>query len=339
MYKMMNLETKEQLILAKAIDAFQRTTGLQIDHVWQDGPADALLTIQVPDQPIHFFAEIKGVVDRFKTLTHIRELRTRTKPVLLVAPFITKEIAAQCRELDLPFIDEAGNAYMKTPGLFVYVVGQARPERTHEKPEFTALTTGGLKIVFALLNQNKIGHQTYREIATFAKVALGTVGPVLTNLENRGFLTPAELGPRRILDKKRLEEEWVTHYPIKLRPKLNARRFTATKEDWYKGINIEQYDAYWGGEIAAEKLTGYLKPAKITIYARKNLDRLIVENRLRPDVHGEIEILEAFWAADTKLQMNGVVPALLVYADLLATTNPRNIETARLIYDQYLTQA
>ena len=41
---MMNLETKEQLILAKAIDAFQRTTGLQIDHVWQEGPVDALWT-------------------------------------------------------------------------------------------------------------------------------------------------------------------------------------------------------------------------------------------------------------------------------------------------------
>lgn len=336
---MMTLETKEQLILAKAIDAFQRTTGLQIDHVWQEGPADALLTIQTPDHPIDFVAEIKGVIDRFKTLTLVKELGARTNPVLLIAPYITKEIAAQCRELDLPFIDEAGNAYMKTPGLFVYVVGQARPERAHEKPEFTALTTGGLKIVFALLNQKTIAPQTYREIATFAKVALGTVGPVLTNLENRGFLTPTELGPRRILNKKRLEEEWVAHYPIKLRPKLNARRFTATKEDWYRDVNIEQYDAYWGGEVAAEKLTGYLKPAKITIYARKNLDRLIVENRLRPDVNGDIEILEAFWAVDAQLQMNGVVPALLVYADLLATTNPRNIETARLIYDRYLTQA
>ena len=80
---MMNLETKEQLILAKAIDAFQRTTGLQIDHVWQGGPADALLTIQTPDHPVHFEAEIKGVIDRFKTLTLIKELGVRTNPVLL----------------------------------------------------------------------------------------------------------------------------------------------------------------------------------------------------------------------------------------------------------------
>jgi hypothetical protein len=334
---MMNLKNKEQLILAKAIDGFRKATGLQIDHVWQNGRADALLTIQTPDHPIHFEAEIKGVVDRFKTLTLIREPGTLTYPILLVAPYITKEIAAQCRELDLPFIDEAGNAYIKAPGLLVYIVGQARPERTQEKPEFTALTTGGLKIVFALLNQKTIAPQTYRELATFAKVALGTVGPVLTNLQNRGFLTPAELGPRRILDKKRLEDEWVAHYPIKLRPKLNARRFTAAKEEWYRDVDIEQYDACWGGEVAAEKLTGYLKPLKITIYTRKNPDQLIVENRLRPDVNGDIEILEAFWAVDTELQMDGVAPALLVYADLLTTTNPRNIETARLIYDRYLT--
>ena len=33
-----------------------------------------------------------------------------------------------------------------------------------------------------------------------------------------------------------------------------------------------------------------------------------------------------------------VTPALLTYADLLATGDQRNIETAKIIYDQYLAQ-
>ncbi len=93
-----------------------------------------------------------------------------------------------------------------------------------------------------------------------------------------------------------------------------------------------------GGEIAAEKLTGYLKPERITIYVDGKPDKLILANRLRPDVNGEIEILETFWAIEEARQRNDVAPPLLVYADLMATTDPRNIETAKLIRDHHLTQ-
>ena len=99
-----------------------------------------------------------------------------------------------------------------------------------------------------------------------------------------------------------------------------------------------QYHAYWGGEIAAEKLTGYLKPERITIYVEGKPDKLILANRLRPDVNGEIEILEAFWATDEVLQQNDIAPPLLVYADLMASTDPRNIETAKLIRDHHVAQ-
>ena len=102
-------------------------------------------------------------------------------------------------------------------------------------------------------------------------------------------------------------------------------------------MDIGQYYAYWGGEIAAEMLTGYLKPERITIYIEGKPDKLILAHRLRPDENGEIEILETFWATDEARQPNDAVPPLLVYADLMATTDPRNIETAKLIRDQHLT--
>ena len=90
-------------------------------------------------------------------------------------------------------------------------------------------------------------------------------------------------------------EEWVTHYPIKLRPKLVGRRFTAPTADWWRHQDLRQYHAWWGGEVAAEKLTGYLRPARVIAYVEGKPERLILDNRLRPDVNGEIEILQAFW--------------------------------------------
>jgi hypothetical protein len=61
----------------------------------------------------------------------IRRLGSIAKPMRLIqvetkAPCITREVAEQCRQLRLPFIDTAGNAYLGAPGLLVYVAGQAR---------------------------------------------------------------------------------------------------------------------------------------------------------------------------------------------------------------------
>lgn len=329
-------------ILERAVVAFETVTGLHAE-VWsepqQEGHTDVLLDVFVEGHPIRFTTEIKAV-ERFQTLGTLKARVGLTQPpTLLISPYITEATAERCRELRIPFIDEAGNAYLEAPGLFVYVTGKRRPVHTRLATAFRALTPAGLRIVFALLDNPNMVAAPYREIAKAARVALGTVGDVLADLEERGHLAPEPPGPRRLLAPDRLQDEWVTHYPIKLRPKLNARRFTAPTPDWWREQDVRQHNAWWGGEVAAEKLTGYLKAARGTLYVDGKPDRLILANRLRPDVNGEIEILEAFWATDEPRQSGDIAPPLVVYADLVATTDPRNIETANLIRDQYLAQA
>lgn len=333
---------EEDGILERAVAAFEMATGLHVKvqpEPQQKGRPYALLDVFVEGQPIRFAAEIKAI-DRFQTLgTLIVKEGLATHSKLLVAPYITKATAERCRDLHIPFIDEAGNAYLEAPGLFVYVTGKRRPIHTRPAPVFRALTPAGLKIVFALLDNPDMVAVPYREIAKAARVALGTVGDVLADLEERGHLAPETPGPRRLLAADRLQDDWVTHYPIKLRPKLNARRFTAPAPDWWREQDVRQYHACWGGELAAEKLTGYLKAARLTLYVNGKPDQLILANRLRPDVNGEIEILEAFWAMDEAHQAGDIAPPLVIYADLMTTTDSRNIETANLIRDQYLAKA
>lgn len=328
-------------VLVRAIAAFENTTGLHAEARaaprGQETPS-ALLDVFMGDNPIRFAAEIKAI-DRFQTLGSIKAREDLLPyPPLLVAPYVTEATAERCRELHLPFIDEAGNAYLEAPGLFVYVIGKRRPVQARQATAYRAFTVAGLRIVFALLHQPHLVTAPYREIAKAAKVALGTVGDVLADLEARGHLAPEKPGPRRLLTPERLREEWVTHYPIKLRPKLNAQRFTGPVADWWRDTDIRPHRACWGGEVAADKLTGYLKPAKVTIYMAGKPDRLILANRLRPDAGGDIEILETFWTAKATQEADDIAPPLVVYADLMATADPRNIETAKLIRDRYLTQ-
>jgi hypothetical protein len=174
-------------------------------------------------------------------------LKDLRKHPLLVAPYITREIAARCRDLHLPFIDTAGNAYLEGPGLLIYVVGQPRPAEL-KQDRFRALNPAGLHITFALLCRPELIRANYREIAAAARVALGTVGPVMKDLEARGFLRLKTATGRDLLDPERLLQEWVTHYPTTLRPKLNPRRFQADAEQLHQA-KIDQHNAYWGAPV------------------------------------------------------------------------------------------
>jgi len=183
-----------------------------------------------------------------------------------------------------------------------------------------------------------------REIAAAAGIGLGTVGWALFDLERRGYLTAAgQRRNRRLLEPTRLLDEWATNFPIRLRPKLNPRRFRAADPGWWELAHLPA-GARWGGEVAAAKLAGHLKPGTVTIYvepapARDALASLAQEHRLRADPQGNVEILDTFWALPEQDGLPGLVPPLLVYTDLMATLDPRNLEAARRIREQHLEHA
>lgn len=347
------IDNREPAILARALEALERTTGIHGQVIAQElrtgqgYEADATVEIEANGQRYPYVAEIKRV-DRFAILRDVKyqgDLYGQGTPPLLVAPRITTETAEKCRELDLQFIDATGNAYLRGPGLYVLVKGQ-RPVEGDDlligQEGKRAGTATHLRVIFTLLCKPDLLNAPYREIVQVAGVALGTIGWVFHDLTDRGFTTGGKRkGDRVMLERKKLIDEWITNYPIKLRPKLNPRRFKAPKPDWWQAVDITQYGAQWGTEVAAEKLTGYLRPNTVTIYLHKekgqqNLTRLVAENRLRPDREGDIEILDAFWNFDDEPPVAQTVPPLLAYADLVATLDPRNLEAAKLIHEQYL---
>lgn len=342
-------------LLQRAIEALRQLTGIEAQigpyqaQGLHDVRADAMVEFEKGTARVKYAAEVKlTAVDRFKILEAWQEvLGVYREPRMLVVPYMTAEMAERCRLLKIPFLDAAGNAYLDAPGLFVYVAGRKKPdipELTEKVALHQAFKPTGMRTIFALLLNPALAGRNYRDIAKAACVALGTVGGVLRDLDAKGYLHEVLRGEKRLYNPDRLIQEWVAFYPVKLRPKLNARRFRAAHPDWWKNIDLGKYQARWGGEVAADKLTGYLKPTTFTIYLHGKPDRLILEQRLRPDVNGEVEILNAFWDVAEEAAWQGgypndTVPPLLAYADLMATTDSRNLETARMIYDRYLAKA
>ncbi|MDO8476198.1 MAG: type IV toxin-antitoxin system AbiEi family antitoxin [Candidatus Rokubacteria bacterium] len=352
MNKTTRLHDREVRLLDDALAALTRNTGLTAAIVTREplratgARPDAEIQIEANGKRFQFFAEIKTIDRAVALATAKNQLAPHGNRGVLVAPYITAELANHCRnKLDLHFIDTAGNAYLRAPGLYVFVRGE-RPPNLREMGMGTrgGGTATALRVVFALLCNPELLNAPYREIVAAAGVALGAVGWVFFDLQGRGYITGGlRKHNRRLLEPARLLDEWVTNFPIKLRPKLNPRRFQAPDPGWWRQARLEA-GARWGGEIAAAKLTDDLKPAICTIYlhpenAREALPALVKQHRLRADPHGNVEILDAFWNFQPKGTQPDLVPPLLVYADLMATFDPRNLQVARQIRGEYIDHA
>jgi hypothetical protein len=337
---MQERETETEL-LQKAIEAFRQATGINL-HLQRWEPrqhgqrADAELRFKFPQGERRLGAEVKRRVNPQTLGQAIEQVKRFPEKALLVTEYVNANMAERLKQMDVPFLDTLGNAYVNTPPIFVYMKGNKPPAKIPEERPTRAFVPAGLKVVFALLCRQELADAPLRTIAQTAHVALGTVAWVLDDLVRLGHLLIMGKRGRRLIRKQQLFERWVAAYPNQLRPKLLLGKYAAPDPKWRKQTQIGDFHAYWGAEIAAARLTRYLKPELVTVYIRDLPGRFLAANRLRTDPRGNVEILEAFW--DTKCDWTDteIVHPLLVYADLLATGDARNIETARRIYDEQL---
>jgi hypothetical protein len=212
--------------------------------------------------------------------------------------------------------------------------------RLFQKAPRGLASQGALRVVFALLSESRLTSGTLKEIAMLSGVALGTAHNVIDDLHRRGYLVTSGKSGRKLLEPKRLVDEWVANFPTSLRTKLKGRRFSSNAPFWWQDIDIEADRATWGSEVAAAKMFTHLKPSSQTLYiapqAMQDVTSALVKRfRLKPDPHGNVEFLERFWAPSVE-STPGVAPPLLVYSDLLALLEPRAKETAHMIWEKFI---
>ncbi len=332
----------EAELLQNVLEVLHDTTGLQMTVEAEDlidntgHRADALVRLAAPGVDRQFVVEVKPRLTQATLGVAVHQLERFPKKGLIVTDYVNPKMAERLKAMELPFLDAAGNAYLNEPPVYVYIKGNKPVEKPHRKPPTRAFQATGLKVLFALLCHPGLENAPYRNIAKAAGVALGTVGWVITDLKELGFLVDMGKRGRRLTNKEKLIERWVTAYPEQLRPKLVIGHYQAADRNWWKQARVHDFQACWGGEVAAAKLTKYLKPEQVTIYARGKPGELLLANKLKKALDGDVEILEAFWQNGYDWPHPELAPPLLIYADLLATGDTRNIETARMIYEQEL---
>lgn len=350
---MYRLET-ELDILDTAIGALRREAGLCLEvvaHEVKKGDKYIDAIIQMPGNGTQLIAEIKKWAAQANLGAIIHQIRNLAEPGqgLFVADYINPNMGEQLKAADIQFLDTVGNAYIDQPPVFIYTQGhKPQPALAVNERAKTgkAFQPTGMKVVFAFLRDGELVHAPYREIANQAAVALGTVGWVIRDLIAQGFLLEGiNKKQRKLANFDRLLDRWTEAYPYKLKGKYKIGTFTTDNPDWWKTIDPENFDAQWGGEIAAAKYTRYLKPVHGEVYVHKaNLKNLLQAARLRKAEPHErhdlrVDLIEPFWKEaknEGGTEQAGLVHPIIVYADLIETGDTRNLDTANRLREKYL---
>lgn len=321
-------KTADIALIRKALVAIGRmgVTDVILEPQRAGGHADAKVDLVFGGADATYAVEVKRHLRPATLGATVHRMDRHHGKALLVTDHVTPQLADTLRDRGIQFIDTAGNAYLNQPPLLVWVKGQRPIEALADAPAGRAFQATGLQVLFTLLCKPEAVNLPYRDIAALAGVAHGTVGWVLPELPALGFM--AEIRKqRRLLDGERLLTAWVEAYLQKLRPKLLLGRYEAKDLAWTTDMDAGRYDLLLGGEPAAARITRNLRPGTAAFYGAKVPPGLLIDQRLRPDQNGNVEILERFWTFDG--ERPGLVPDVLVYADLLATGDARCLEIAQ----------
>lgn len=333
-------------LLDKALEVI-RALGLTAELV-EEKPAlgrtraDALVRIAYGGQEALYAVEVKRAMRPATLGGVLNQLDRLGQQALLVTDYVTPPMAETLRARGVAFIDAAGNVYMEHPGALIWVKGQKPTAPEVPLALGRAFQPTGLQVLFALLCNPELINRPYRELGAIAGVAHGTVGWVIPDLKQQGFVADlkGKRGTRRLFQLDRLLAQWVDAYARQLRPRMLIGRYYVAKLEGWRDWPLAKHGALWGEEPAGALLTHHLRPGTLTIYADKLPGPLAARQKfLKEPAPGHTAIVEVrrkFWNFPGEEERNGVTPPVLVYADLLANGDGRCIETAKIVYEAHV---
>ncbi len=163
-------------------------------------------------------------------------------------------------------------------------------------------------------------------------MALGATGAVLEDLAQQGFLNAAKTKNRKILNTEDLVHKWAEAFPA-LQTKTHIGTFTTDMPIPQDTIDLAAFGGCWGGEIAAAHYTNYLTH-------KAKMAEVMRATRLRKLKQGEhpkitVELFEPFWN-ECMAPEGQLAHPIVVFAELLNTGDPHNLDTAKRLYEEYI---
>lgn len=255
------------------------------------------------------------------TFSDVARAPSSELPTLFATTYVSRRTAQALRKAGIQYIDAAGNAWIDFADLLLDVQGRPRDEVPVARVPSTEnlFSAGRSKVVIALLAWPQLWEAPRRDVASAAGVSLGTAQATMALLDEAGY------GPGRSPGAARaLLDLWSAAFPSGLARRLALAEYRGGIEH-PRPVDTGQR-MFRSGESAVPDL---LRPVRLTLYVDDLDPMLPVMNRWRSDGPPNITVRRAFWRPPAGLEEAAglddppVAPWPLVYADLMATDDPR----------------
>lgn len=316
-------------------------------------PFDGRITLKTDTESFQYLLEVKAH-PRPEAIRHLLVLRETYKeakdiPILVVADYLTPNLAAKLREEGINYLDTVGNLFLKRPpSLYMQIEGK-KPSSPVSGLKTRLFQPSGLTLLFRLLSEPESINYPYRRLAEEAGVALGTVGWVMRDLKTNQFLEPAGKDRLQLVNTRDLTQQWVQGYAHTLRPRILVGEYGSLAphlEDVVSSLaNYTTHkDESWAltGGFAADELLHHYRGQKLAFYVSDWWSTAVLkELPIIPVSGGDITILRVFSprVVETPKALTTEHPLahpLLIYAELLYQGMDRDMETARMLYAEFL---
>ncbi|MBX2848418.1 MAG: hypothetical protein KTR16_08860 [Acidiferrobacterales bacterium] len=347
----------ERIIANRALEQLRFQTGL-VGHVSRSeakskkknsnkfGGAEAVVKFEsIKGQLVAHLSE--GAITG-RALTELIEA-TQGHDNLIICDYINDEDAERFRESNINYLDNVGNAYLNLPPVYVFIQGK-KPRDSYTSDRAAKLfTETGLRVIMALLCHDDLLNASYRRIADHAGVSMGTIGWVLRELKNQGFI-----GTRKSrfawLQRVKLVKKWSEEYP-NLREKYSVGTYFTQDLKWWQESQLDVYDAVLGGEVSSgEQIEGFTPRHAEVFIAKHKHTQLIKDLDLIPEAEiarlgnkvnesnlARIDLVNKFWGVDEHNDLfSKTVHPLLTYACLMDSWDPKSRELAAKIARQFI---
>lgn len=256
---------------------------------------------------------------------------------LLLASYVSRSLGAHLRASQLDFVDASGNCHLDAADrYFASVEGR---KVTAERPPSLRVRSGGMQVLFVLAADPALVALPVRELARLAGTGKSATAAVIARLIDEGLIVETATG-RRVVRSQDLVERWISTYPD-LRRRWVQGRYRAHESD-PEALERKVADAMpatswaWGGTAASVRMLGHYRGAETILHVNEPVPDLPRQLRAIPDRAGPLTILItppplAFAGAQAH-----VVHPLLVYAELLVSTDERARNTATRLRERYL---
>ncbi|GAB3716176.1 hypothetical protein GCM10028815_34220 [Mariniluteicoccus flavus] len=247
-------------------------------------------------------------------------------PRMVIADHVTPKVGSLLRAHGWNYLDTAGNASVRAPGMALEIQGRRppRPSEIERRSDAPLFTRARLRALLPILSEPTKLNEPLRTIAEQSGVSVATAHSVVTQLRGEGYETMPDHNPQAQEHWRNLLISWVTSYATHARDGLLVGRFR-TDTDLRSAIPaVAESGALISGETALSLLE-YDLYTEIGEFYTHEPGKLIRALRLRPYPDGHVTIRRPFWAPEAEVgrPRPGVAPSVVVYADLVAAADPR----------------